>query len=153
MIIWNKQISRFLVYYQTHMNFQFFDFFMKISILCFSGIGLRTKYASEITKDFLNNQSSVELNHIKGKKRTNLFSFNIIGFGAPVYSFRGPWIVTRLLKKIGNQKENTFSFLYNWWNTRCKKKKHQIVKVTRRFLQEEKYYELVKILLDIIGCN
>ena len=83
---------------------------MKIGILYFSGTGVTAKFATDIAKGFKDNQHSVELIRLKRKSKIDLSQFDIVGFGSPAYSFRAPWLVTRLLRRLDLQKKPFFLF-------------------------------------------
>ncbi|NHJ04063.1 MAG: hypothetical protein EAX90_04520 [Candidatus Heimdallarchaeota archaeon] len=83
---------------------------MKIGIIYFSGTGVTAKFASEIAQGFQNNNHSTELIRLKRVSKINLSSFDIIGFGSPTYSFRAPWLVTRLLRKLELHNKPFFLF-------------------------------------------
>ncbi|MHA1123164.1 MAG: EFR1 family ferrodoxin [Candidatus Heimdallarchaeota archaeon] len=73
---------------------------MKIALLYFSGTGVTAKYASDIASGFLKTKHSVDLFRIKRGITFDLTEYDLIGIGAPAYSYRAPRIVTRFLRKL-----------------------------------------------------
>ena len=83
---------------------------MKIALLYFTGTGVTAKYADDITKGFLEEKHSVDKFRLKKGVDIDLSNYDIIGIGSPAYSFRIPWLVTRLLRKIDFEKKPFFVF-------------------------------------------
>ncbi len=83
---------------------------MKVALLYFTGTGVTAKYASELGKGFENAKVSVDLLRIKEGKKFNFSIYDIIGIGAPAYSFRAPRIVTKFLRKANLEKKPLFVF-------------------------------------------
>ena len=83
---------------------------MKVIILYFSGTGVTAKFATEIAKSFQMQNCVVDLVRIKSGLRVDLKNYDIIGVGAPTYSFRAPRLATRILRYLNFQKKPYFLF-------------------------------------------
>jgi Pyruvate/2-oxoacid:ferredoxin oxidoreductase delta subunit/flavodoxin len=83
---------------------------MKIALLYFSGTGITAKYATDIASGFIKANHTVNLLRIKRGAKFNLAQYDIIGVGAPAYSYRAPRIVTRFLRKLDFHRKPFFVF-------------------------------------------
>lgn len=83
---------------------------MKIALLYFSGTGVTAKFASDIAGGFIKTNHFVDFLRIKRGATFNLAQYDIIGVGAPAYSYRAPRIVTRFLRKLDFQRRPFFVF-------------------------------------------
>lgn len=83
---------------------------MKIALIYFTGTGVTAKFASEIAKGFDTKEHQYDLIRLKKGKAIDVSSYDIIGLGSPAYSFRAPWIVNKLLRKINFQRKAFFLF-------------------------------------------
>ena len=91
---------------------------MKIGIFYFTGTGSTLKLAQEIAAGMQESESGsstdplkIELfpwKHLAGK---DISAFDLIGIGAPVYSFRAPRVVTRVLNHLTVRNKKFFLFL------------------------------------------
>ena len=73
---------------------------MKFALVYFSGTGSTAKFASDIAIGIKENQHQVDLLRIKKGKKIDLSSYDIIGVGAPPFSYRAPRLATRLIRRM-----------------------------------------------------
>lgn len=83
---------------------------MKILLLYFTGTGVTAKYALDLAQGFEKLNHEVETRRLKKKSEIQVDGFDIIGIGAPAYSYRAPRLATRLIRKINLQKKPFFVF-------------------------------------------
>ena len=83
---------------------------MKVVLLYFSGTGVTAKFASEIAKSFQMYDCVVDLVRIKNGLKVNLKKYDIIGIGAPTYSFRAPRLATKILSHLDFTNKPFFLF-------------------------------------------
>ena len=83
---------------------------MKIALIYFSGTGVTAKFATDIARGFIKENHTVDLLRIKRNAKLDLVSYDIIGIGAPVYSYRAPRIVSNFLRKLDLHKRPFFVF-------------------------------------------
>jgi Pyruvate/2-oxoacid:ferredoxin oxidoreductase delta subunit/flavodoxin len=83
---------------------------MKFAILYFSGTGVTAKFADDLAHGLLEEKHSVDLFRLKKWSDIDLSAYDIIGVGSPAYSFRIPWLVTRILRKLDFKKKPFFVF-------------------------------------------
>lgn len=86
---------------------------MKVALIYFSGTGLTSELAFRISLEFEKRGHSAERIRFKGgKELPPLSGYDLIGFGAPTYSFNAPRIFLRFLKSLnGGSKLRCFLFL------------------------------------------
>jgi len=83
---------------------------MKVALLYFSGTGVTAKFATEIAKSFQKPNVVVDLIRIKSGLKVDLKKYDIIGIGAPTYSFRAPRLATKILRHLNFYKKPFFLF-------------------------------------------
>lgn len=83
---------------------------MKFALLYFSGTGVTAKFATEIATGLQELNHTVDLVRLKRSVNIDLSSYDIIGIGSPAYSFRIPWLVSKILHKIDFNKKPFFVF-------------------------------------------
>jgi len=84
---------------------------MKCAIIYFSSTGITPKFAKEIAKG-INCKNDWQFTYLRVKKgiKIDLTGFDLVGIGAPCYSFRAPRLMTRILQKINFRKIPFFVF-------------------------------------------
>ena len=83
---------------------------MKVALLYFTGTGCTGKFATEIKKGFDQLGFSVDLLRIKQGVKVNPSNYEIVGVGAPAYSFRAPRLVTNFLRRANFENKPYFVF-------------------------------------------
>ncbi|MHA1221624.1 MAG: flavodoxin domain-containing protein [Candidatus Heimdallarchaeota archaeon] len=84
---------------------------MKCAFVYFSGTGITPKYAYEIAKGITSKEiCTFDFIRLKKGKEFNLSSYDVIGIGAPSYSFRAPRLATRLIRRMNFQRKPFFVF-------------------------------------------
>ena len=83
---------------------------MKILLLYFTGTGCTGKFAAELKKGFEQLKGTVDLIRIKRGLQVDLSEYNLVGIGAPAYSFRAPRIATKFIRKLDFQNKPIFVF-------------------------------------------
>jgi Pyruvate/2-oxoacid:ferredoxin oxidoreductase delta subunit len=83
---------------------------MKIALVYFSGTGVTAKFAHDLAEGFKEQQSEVEFFRLKRGTKLDLADFDIIGIGSPAYSFRIPWLASRLIRETNFHFKPIFIF-------------------------------------------
>ena len=83
---------------------------MNVGILYFKGTGATLNLANLLGREFKNHEHEVDYIRIKRGGKIDLQSYDLVGIGAPTYSFRAPRLVTTILKKIKFQRSPFFVF-------------------------------------------
>jgi Pyruvate/2-oxoacid:ferredoxin oxidoreductase delta subunit/flavodoxin len=83
---------------------------MKIGIVYFSGTGGTANLADIFRLHFEESEHEVDLIRMKHNTEYNLEKYDLFGIGAPVYSYRAPRFVTRILSNLNFQKKPFFVF-------------------------------------------
>jgi Pyruvate/2-oxoacid:ferredoxin oxidoreductase delta subunit/flavodoxin len=84
---------------------------MKIAFVYFSSTGITPKFASEIAQG-ISTKVKCTFDYLRVKKgeKWDLSTYDLIGIGAPSYSFRAPRLMTRLLRRMNFNKKSFFVF-------------------------------------------
>ena len=83
---------------------------MKICLLYFSGTGATANLADIFKKHLESLEHAVDLIRIKHDTEYSLGNYDLFGIGAPVYSYRAPRMVTRILGKLNFNNKPFFVF-------------------------------------------
>jgi len=88
---------------------------MNIGIFYFSGTGTTAKLASEILKSFKHRGYKGKLIRLTAKLldpklKLDISEFNILGFGAPVYSMSAPRLAIKIIKSLYSQISDETAF-------------------------------------------
>ena len=85
---------------------------MKVVLLYFSGTGATAKMAQIIGKGIISKGHHVNYVRLTRNIIPSLEHYELVGIGAPAYSFRAPRIVSRLLNRVKWQNKPYFLLLH-----------------------------------------
>jgi Pyruvate/2-oxoacid:ferredoxin oxidoreductase delta subunit/flavodoxin len=83
---------------------------MKVAIVYFTGTGSTARFSAAIAEGLRAAGSEVALFRMEKVSVSELNTFDLIGLGCPVFSYRAPRIVTRLISEILPEKKTYFIF-------------------------------------------
>ncbi|MHA1901167.1 MAG: EFR1 family ferrodoxin [Promethearchaeota archaeon] len=87
---------------------------MNVLLFFFSGTGITAKIAYDLADNFRTQNHSVTLHRLKYNNDLNdkyqINEYDLIGIGAPTYSFRAPRLVTKILNKTDFKGKPFFLF-------------------------------------------